>query len=610
VNPAAERVLGRGQEEVVGHHYGEFLTGASRALMAERTRRALEGERVPPTVEVNILRKDGGLVLAEGQMSVLRDPQGQTTGWQVIYRDVTERRRAEEALRASEERYRSLVEGSIQGVYIHQDFVLKFVNRALARIFGYDEPADLVGGNLARLLAPHEVPRLQGYAAARLKGEPTPARYEVEGVRKDGTAIWVEVLPTVITWEGAPAILTTLHDITEQKRAEEALRQSREALIQAQKMEAVGRLAGGIAHDFNNLLTVITGRSDLLLRRLGPEDPARRDVELVKRTADRAAALTQQLLAFSRKQMLQPRVLDLNVTVDGMARLLHRLIGENIELATVLEPRLDPVCVDPAQIEQVLLNLVVNARDAMPEGGRLTITTANVTINEAFVAENRGAREGAHVLLSVRDTGHGMSPDVQAHIFEPFFTTKGVGKGTGLGLATVYGIVKQHDGYITVQSAPWEGTTVRVYLPRAEGAPAEAAAPPGVPATLAAGSETVLLVEDQDDLRDFAREVLAMAGYTVLEAAEPERAIALATGHPGPIDLLLTDVVMPQMSGRALAERLAPSRPGMKILYMTGYTDEAIVHHGVLDPGTLLLTKPFTPDVLTRRVQAVLKGTV
>ena len=390
-------------------------------------------------------------------------------------------------------------------------------------------------------------------------------------------------------------------DITERTRAEQALRQSEAQLRQVQKMEAVGQLAGGVAHDFNNLLTVITGRTELLLLRLASDDPHRRDVELVRKTADRAASLTQQLLAFSRQQMLQPRVLDLNGVVAGMAQMLKPLIGETIEVDSLLDPALGRVKADPAQIEQIILNLAVNARDAMPHGGRLTIETGNVDFDDAFVEIHPGASGGPHAMLSVCDTGSGMSPEVQAHLFEPFFTTKGVGKGTGLGLATVYGIVKQHGGYIRIESAPGAGTVVRIYLSRVAPVP-DAVTEPAADAPASAGAGTVLVVEDEGELRELVTEVLGIAGYSVLSAASPIAALEIARQHAGPIHLLLTDVVMPEMSGRDLADRLVQTRPGLRILYMSGYTDDAIVHHGVLDPGTVLLQKPFTPDKLTRMV--------
>jgi PAS domain S-box-containing protein len=503
--------------------------------------------------------------------------------------------------RESERRYRTLVETSIQGIHIQRDWVTLFVNPAFARMLGYDGTGELVGLDTRRWIAPHELSRLESDRAARLRGEPVPSQYEFQATRRDGSLIWVDIQVAEILWEGEPAVQSTVLDISERKRAEQALRQSEAQLRQVQKMEAVGQLAGGVAHDFNNLLTVITGRTELLLLRLPAHDPHRRDVELVRKTADRAASLTQQLLAFSRKQMLQPRVLDLNGVVAGMAQMLKPLIGETIDLVTLLDPTLGRVKADPAQIEQIILNLAVNARDAMPQGGRLTIETTNVDLDDAFVATHPGAGAGPHAMFSVRDAGTGMSPEVQAHLFEPFFTTKGVGKGTGLGLATVYGIVKQHGGYIRIESAAGTGTVVRIYLSRVVTVP-DVAAAPAADAPAVVGSGTVLVVEDESELRDLATEILGIAGYSVLSAGGPSEALEIARRHAGPIHLLLTDVVMPEMSGRDLADRLVQARPGLKILYMSGYTDDAIVHHGVLDPGTVLLQKPFTPDGLTRMV--------
>ena len=509
--------------------------------------------------------------------------------------------------RESERRYRTLVESSIQGIHIHRDWVTLFANPAFARMLGYDSADELVGLDARGWIAPQELSRLESDRAERFRGDPVSAQYELQAVRRDRSLIWVDIQVAEIIWEGEPAVQSTVLDITERKRAEQALRQSEAQLRQVQKMEAVGQLAGGVAHDFNNLLTVITGRTELLLLRLAADDPHRRDVELVRKTADRAASLTQQLLAFSRKQMLQPRVLDLNGVVAGMAQMLKPLIGETIELETSLDPLLGRVKADPSQIEQIILNLAVNARDAMPQGGRLTIETGNVDLDSAFVEAHPGASAGSHAMLSVRDTGTGMSAEVQAHLFEPFFTTKGVGKGTGLGLATVYGIVKQHGGYVRIESAAGSGTTVRIYLARFAVVPDASAAPAAeVPAVV--GSGTVLVVEDEGELRDLATEVLGLAGYSVLSAGGPSEALEVARHHTGPIHLLLTDVVMPEMSGRDLADRLVHTRPGLKVLYMSGYTDDAIVHHGVLDPSTVLLQKPFTPDRLTRMVGDLLTG--
>jgi len=388
--------------------------------------------------------------------------------------------------------------------------------------------------------------------------------------------------------------------MTERRHLEDQLRQ-------AQKMEAVGQLAGGIAHDFNNLLTAILGSTQLLLHATPPGDGRREDIEEIKNAGLRAAELTRQLLAFSRRQVLAPKVLDMNAVVSQMDKMLRRLIGEDVELVTQLARDLGPVSADPGQLEQVLLNLAVNARDAMPRGGRLTIETANVVLTEEYSERHHRLPPGQYVLLAVSDTGVGMDEATQKHLFEPFFTTKEVGKGTGLGLATVYGIVKQSGGYIWVYSEPGHGTTVKVYLPRVPGAaeplPVAAATP-----ELRRGSEIVLLVEDAAPVRSLARKSLESYGYTVLEAADGPAALDLAARHPRGIDILVTDVVMPGMSGRELAERLAPARPAMRVLYTSGYTDDAMVRQGVLRAGVAFLQKPFVPETLARKVREVLDG--
>jgi len=391
----------------------------------------------------------------------------------------------------------------------------------------------------------------------------------------------------------------------ERKRAEEALRQSEERLRQAQKMEAVGRLAGGVAHDFNNLLTVIISYSDLLLEDLGSDDPKRDDVDQIRKAAEGAAALTRQLLAFSRQQVLEPKVLDVNATVVSTEKLLKRLIGEDVQLATSLAPDLGRVKVDPGQVEQIIMNLAVNARDAMPRGGRMTIETANVDMDEIYVRSHAPARPGRYVMLALSDTGIGMDEQTKARIFEPFFTTKDPGKGTGLGLATVYGIVKQSGGFIWVYSEPGHGTSFKLYLPRVD-EPAEPVAAP-IPMTgPGRGTETVLLVEDAASVRMVTRQVLERYGYAVLEAPNGDTALRLAAKHHGPIHLLLTDVIMPGLSGRQLAEQLKQLRPDMKVLYASGYAGNAIVHHGMLESGIAYLQKPFTPETLGRRVRQVL----
>jgi two-component system cell cycle sensor histidine kinase/response regulator CckA len=379
-------------------------------------------------------------------------------------------------------------------------------------------------------------------------------------------------------------------------------------LLQSQKMEAVGRLAGGVAHDFNNILTAIGGYADLLLADLPADDARRQDIDEIHRAARRAASLTQQLLAFSRRQIMQPKVVDLNALVADIDKMLRRLIGEDVLLSAVLAPNLGNVRADPGQLEQVILNLAVNARDAMPSGGHLTIQTRNVELDQSYVAEHPAVTPGPYVLLSVSDTGTGMTDETKSHIFEPFFTTKPRGKGTGLGLATVYGIIQQTGGHIWAYSEVGRGTTMKVYLPRVD-LPADSlpSASPEAEEDLR-GSATVLLVEDETAVRAVTRQLLTRSGYTVVEAADGHMALALTAALDQPVDLLLTDVVMPGMSGRELAERLAAQRPGLRVLFMSGYADDAIVRHGMLEPGLAYLEKPFRPEALLRKVRDVLDG--
>ncbi|MBI4165217.1 MAG: response regulator [Acidobacteria bacterium] len=389
-------------------------------------------------------------------------------------------------------------------------------------------------------------------------------------------------------------------------KAEIAERESLEKqLVQAQKMEAIGRLAGGVAHDFNNLLTIITGYSDLLLNEMPSGSLFRGHIEEVKKAADRAAALTRQLLAFGRRQVLAPLVVNLNDIVANVDKMLRRLIGEDIDLVTKLDPALSHTKVDPGQVEQVIMNLAVNSRDAMPEGGKITIVTANAELDANYARRHAMAAPGRFVMLAVSDTGCGMDAETQSHIFEPFFTTKETGKGTGLGLATVYGIVKQIGGDIWVYSELGRGTTFKIYFPQVEEAE-RAVQPPKVVSASQRGSETIIVVEDEEPVRSLVRRVLESKGYAVLTASTAEEATRICEQQEGKISLLLTDVVMPGMSGRKLAQHLGFSRPEMKILYMSGYTDNAIVHHGVLDPGTAFLQKPFTPDAILRKVREVL----
>jgi two-component system, cell cycle sensor histidine kinase and response regulator CckA len=389
------------------------------------------------------------------------------------------------------------------------------------------------------------------------------------------------------------------------QRAYDELSQTQDQLAQASKMEAVGHLAGGVAHDFNNLLMVIMGRADVVLRGLDSKHSMRPAIQEITRTAQRAADLTHQLLAFSRKQVLKPAVLDLNSVIANLTEMLRRLIGEDIDLVAVLDPVLGRAKADLGQIEQIVMNLAVNARDAMPHGGQLTLETANVELDAEYARMHVGVRPGSYVMLALSDTGVGMDSATQARIFEPFFTTKGPRKGTGLGLAMVYGIVKQSGGNIGVYSEPGQGTTFKIYLPKIDG-PIDggpASAPPPSPSY---GKETVLVVEDEEGVRTLVRDILEQNGYTVLEASHGAQALETSEGHPGPIHLFLTDVVMPEMSGRELVQRLAILRPASKVLFMSGYTANAVVHRGALESETEFLQKPFTAATLTRKVRDIL----
>ena len=516
---------------------------------------------------------------------------------------LVERARSEEALRESEERYRLLFDNNPHPMWVYDLETLSFlaVNNAAVYRYGYSRE-EFLGMTIKDIRPPEYVPAL--LEAVTIISDSINPSGVWKHRRKDGSIIDVEITSHPITFAGKHAEFVLAHDVTERRAAQEALQRSEEQLRQSQKLEAVGQLAGGVAHDFNNLLTVITGYSDLLLRRLDEGDPTRSKVEEIKKAAERAASLTRQLLAFSRKQVLEPRILDLTETVANMDKMLKRLIGEDIQLATLLDPKLRCVNVDPGQIEQVLLNLCVNARDAMPEGGKLTVETKCVYLDAAYARSHASVRPGWYVMLAVSDTGHGMDAETLERIFEPFFTTKEHGKGTGLGLSTVYGIVKQSGGNIWVYSEVGHGTTFKVYLPVVESqvsSEAEATSP-----QVQRGSETILLVEDEEAVRVLLQDILEVEGYTVLVAPNGHEALHACEQRGGPIHLLLTDVVMPGMSGRELVERLTQRCSAAKVLYMSGYTDDAVVRHGVLDEGVNFLQKPFTPDAVLRKVRETL----
>jgi two-component system cell cycle sensor histidine kinase/response regulator CckA len=508
-----------------------------------------------------------------------------------------ERRRAEEGLRANEANYRLLFESNPEAMWVFDAETLRFlaVNDAAIRRYGYSRD-EVLAMSIQDIRPAADRAK---FLELRGRNPQGPLEYtELRHCTKDGTILAVDVSADSIAFAGRPARLILVKDVTERKRLEDQLRQS-------QKMEAIGRLAGGVAHDFNNLLTVIQGYGDLILDDLEPGDRLCADVRGINEAAERAAGLTQQLLAFSRRQVLAPEVLDLNTLAREAEKLLHRLISEDIGIHTALAPDLGRVRADPVQLHQVVLNLAVNARDAMPHGGMLTLETQNVEVGPDHPATQGLVSPGPYVLLAVTDTGIGMDQETKANIFEPFFTTKGTGEGTGLGLATVYGIVRQSGGFIWVYSEPGQGTTFKVYLPRVES--------DVVPASRAAavhpsphGSETILLVEDEELVRRLARKILEGQGYNVVVAASGKAALGLVNADHRPPDLLVTDVVMPGMSGRELAEQLRVWHPQLKVLFLSGYTDDAIVRHGVLEQDVCFLQKPFNSSTLLQKVRGVL----
>jgi PAS domain S-box-containing protein len=510
-----------------------------------------------------------------------------------------ERRKAEEALRISEERYRCLVENIDIGVtLIDSDYNVIMTNEAQSRLYG-KVARDLVGLKCYNQFGDHEsvCPQCPGIRAME---SGRPCEIDMQVVKEGGDQINLRVRSFPIFGEGGvvTGFIKVVDDVTERKRLEEQLRQ-------AAQLEAIGRLAGGVAHDFNNLLTAMIGYSSVLLSQMPVNDPGRERVAQIRCAAERAAELTRQLLAFSRKQVLDVKVLDLNPLIVGFQRIIRRLLGEDVEILTALAQSIGRVKADAGQIEQILMNLAVNARDAMPSGGKLTMETANIRLDKDYARTHPDVRPGPYVMIAVSDNGVGMNSETRAQIFDPFFTTKERGKGTGLGLSMVYGIVKQHQGHISVYSEPGRGTTFKVYLPLCEDTIDLAGEAPA-PALPHAGTETVLVVEDDEIVLRLACEALEILGYTVLSASHPLEAVQIGKEYQGPIQLLLTDVVLPQMDGPSLFRVLLHERPTLKVLYVSGYASNFIVHHGVLDPGVHFLQKPFTVEDLAAKIRETL----
>jgi PAS domain S-box-containing protein len=595
-----QKTLGYSPEELQASSSFEQIHPDDR----ERVKKAAEEAQrsgIGKTLEYRLRHKNGTWLVLESTSSVIRNAKGEPEKLVIVNRDITERKRAEEALRRSEAGFRSVVEDAPYGIY-RTSLTGRFlqVNPALQKMLGYESTEELLGRDLANHIFRHagEYQRLTELLAHTEEIKDL----EMEWKRQDNTPITVRCSGRRINDENGIAAYFEVfaEDVTEKRVLEKQLRM-------AQKMEAIGRLSGGIAHDFNNLLGVIIGFSGVLKKKLDPVGALYEHALEIEKAGQRAASLTKQLLAFSRQQVLTPAVLSLNSLATDMEKMLPRLLGEDIEVSLTLDPELGNVKADQSQIEQVIMNLAVNARDAMPTGGKLRIQTSNVQLDQAYTWNHPGSKVGEYVLLAVTDTGMGMDAGTLTHIFEPFFTTKERGKGTGLGLATVYGVVKQSNGYIWVDSAPGKGASFQVYLPRHMGQAAVVERIVDSREKLR-GSETILLVEDAEPLRKLAQTFLEAGGFRVLPAESGESALEVAARFGGTFDLLLTDVVMPGMNGRVLAEQLSPRQPGMKVLYMSGYTDSFVAGHGVLDPQTNLLHKPFTEEVLIRKVREVLDG--
>lgn len=602
INPAFARILGYSREKILGKRPYEFTLPDDYHILKQARSVRRTGET--NSYELRMIQGDGTIihVLVTG---VPRWHDDQIIGTIAITTDLTKHKQIEEALRLSEERFRQAITSITDHIYMTEvtavgEHINLYISPNVEVLTGYPHEKFMHNRFFWPTVVIHPDDRATAAAQSAKLDVGQHSQTEYRMIRADGEIIWVRDSARVERKGASKIIYGVVSDITHHKQLEDQLRQS-------QKMEAIGQLAGGVAHDFNNILTVITGTCELILYDISQDDPLRKDIVGINEAAERAASLTQQLLAFSRQQVLQPEILSLNVIINTMENILRRLIGENIELVTAPDPELGYIEADPSQIEQIILNLVVNARDAMPDGGKLTIETQNIYLDKAYTRQHIDVKSGDYVMLAISDTGQGIDEKTLNRIFEPFFTTKEQGKGTGMGLATVHGIVKQSGGHIWVYSEQNQGTTFKVYIPRT-----------GQTETLDHSSQTtadihletgtILLVEDEDMVRDLAYRILLKGGYTVLQAGNGPEAIDIANQHTGQIDLLLTDVIMPGgMNGQTLAQRIILKQPGMKVLFMSGYTDDAIVHHGVLDSGTAFLQKPFTPHFLLQKVREVLK---
>jgi PAS domain S-box-containing protein len=597
ISAAAKNVWGYSPEELIGRAYMELVHPEDHLITAQAAGDVMSG--IPAvTFENQYIRQDGAIAHIMWSANWSKSDQIMFC----VARDVSPIKQAEDALKKSEANYLNLIESSPGIIYLnepHPPYKTIYVSPNIIR-FGYSpEEWYSTPGMWMSILHNEDRERvLNEFETAVRENLETDLEYRI--VAKDGTIYWWRDKGSFLLnnkgnrtgWQGL------ILDITSEKELREQLRQS-------QKLESVGLLAGGIAHDFNNMLTAINGYSDLTLRKLKADDPLRRNIEEIKRAGERSAELTHQLLAFSRQQILYPVILDLNEAISDTIKLLQRVIGENIQLSTTLNPQVGRVKVDPGQLSQILMNLAVNARDSMPQGGKLTIETANVFLDPDYVRQHVGVLPGAYTMLAVSDTGIGMSDETKEHIFDPFFTTKEVGQGTGLGLATVYGIVKQSGGSIGVHSKEGVGTTFKIYLPRVTEQVTEIKTEKSF-TEMPKGTETILLVEDEEIVRKLTVKILEECGYTVIEAANGVKALVLCDKGEYQYDLLMTDVVMPEMGGRELSEKLKERLPNLRVLFTSGYTDDAVVRHGVIEVNTNFIQKPFSAEALADKIREIL----
>ncbi|MCF8083789.1 MAG: PAS domain S-box protein [Deltaproteobacteria bacterium] len=599
-NQALADLVDRDREELIGNPQSILHPGSEEQADLSPTFRQHLTDKEGEIIETQVVTRRGAIKEVEIKANLV-ELRGRKT-LQGIFRDLTGRRQAEEALRKSEARYRLLVENAGEVVMVAQNGRIEFLNRKVVDVLGYT-PGELVGKPFVDFIHPEDSKIVLDRHMKRMRGEVLPEVYPFRVIDKEGRTKWVEINAVGIEWEGNPATLNFLEDIMARKEAEAEKEALQAQLNQARRMESIGILAGGVAHDFNNLLTTIMGNAQLALADLKKDNPLYEDMDEIRKAGERGTVLTRRLLAFSRKEVIHPEVLDLNALVQDMDKLLRRLLRENIELNTVLSPGLWKAVADPGQMEQVIMNLVVNARDAMPEGGKLTLETANTELDASyFRSHNVKGDPGSYVMLAVSDTGPGMDQETMARIFEPFFTTKARGAGTGLGLSTVYGILKQSGGYVWPYSQPGKGTTMKVYLPKAKDVPSPAKKERLCEAKAGAG-EVVLVVEDDISLQELAVKTLRRAGYQVLAAANGEEALKVIKGFEGEIHLLLTDVIMPRMGGQELVERVRLLRPEIQVLYMSGYPGGAFLESGIARSDSSFVQKPFTPEALCRKVR-------